>query len=227
MNIKESEDSEPKRGVDLQGKSHVEIYSNASILVGDGDIIKSIWFEGKQSSEAQERYKSITNAFSQGFLDEKIESAKSARIGPVFGANLSESHKKALNEVVASVTAQRGRALVEILVLQLAIKAICPEQDVRLHKGSRGSEDTAGTKGNRRKKPGTLISSANNEDSELRSKFSWREGISMRRLDDTFIVPILRKHGLIRMNEYGAFMTRSFAENYPYTFFYKAEISGA
>lgn len=226
MNTKE-EDAEQNREKDLQSKSHVEIYSNASILVGDDNIIKSIWFEGKQSSEAQERYRRITNAFSQGFLDEKIEAAKSARIGPVFGSNLSQAHKKALDEVVSSVTAQRGRALVEILVLQLAIKAICPEQDVRLHKGSRGSEDTADRKGNRRKKSATIISSANNEDSELRSKFSWREGISMRRLDDTFLVPILRKHGLIRMNEYGAFMTRSFAENYPYTFFYKAEISGA
>jgi hypothetical protein len=29
------------------------------------------------------------------------------------------------------------------------------------------------------------------------------------------------------MNRYGAFMTRTFAENYPYTLFYKAEIAGA
>ena len=49
----------------------------------------------------------------------------------------------------------------------------------------------------------------------------------MRRLDDTFVVPMLRRHGLLRMNEYGAFMTRTFAENYPYTLYYKAEISGA
>jgi hypothetical protein len=29
------------------------------------------------------------------------------------------------------------------------------------------------------------------------------------------------------MNQFGAFMTRSFAENYPFTFFYKAEMAGA
>lgn len=49
----------------------------------------------------------------------------------------------------------------------------------------------------------------------------------MRRLDDSFIGPALRRYDLLRMNQYGAFMTRTFAENYPYTLFYKAEIAGA
>jgi hypothetical protein len=57
--------------------------------------------------------------------------------------------------------------------------------------------------------------------------FSWREGISMRRLDSRFVTPFLRKHGLLRINKDGLFMTRSLAENYPYTQFYKAAVRGA
>ncbi|MCX7925669.1 MAG: hypothetical protein N2554_07660 [Fimbriimonadales bacterium] len=57
--------------------------------------------------------------------------------------------------------------------------------------------------------------------------FSWREGISMRRLDARFVTPFLRRHGLLRINKDGLFMTRSLAENYPYTQFYKAAVRGA
>lgn len=57
--------------------------------------------------------------------------------------------------------------------------------------------------------------------------FSWCEGISMRRLDSQFITPFLRKHSLLRINKDGLFMTRSLAENYPYTQFYKASVRGA
>ena len=60
-----------------------------------------------------------------------------------------------------------------------------------------------------------------------RGSFSWREGVSMRRLDSQFITPFLRKHDLLKINRYGLFMTRSLAENYPYTQFYKASIRGA
>ena len=60
-----------------------------------------------------------------------------------------------------------------------------------------------------------------------RGSFSWREGVSMRRLDSQFITPFLRKHDLLKINRYGLFMTRSLAENYPYTQFYKASVRGA
>jgi hypothetical protein len=49
----------------------------------------------------------------------------------------------------------------------------------------------------------------------------------MRSLDSQFITPFLRKHDLLRINKYGVFMTRSLAENYPYSQFYKASIRGA
>jgi len=60
-----------------------------------------------------------------------------------------------------------------------------------------------------------------------RGSFSWREGVSMRSLDSQFITPFLRKHDLLKINRYGLFMTRSLAENYPYTQFYKASVRGA
>lgn len=190
---------------ELRQESHLEVYAHSSILVDNDNVVKTVWSEGKQTQAAQERYAKITGAFKSGFLDEKIEFAKSARIASVFESNLTTQQKKALEDVVASITSQMGRALVEIFLLQLAVKTISPDQDIRLHKGS----------------------SSRGRDTSERGAFSWVEGISMRSLDDKFLVPTLRKHGLLRMNEYGAFMTRSFAENYPYTLFYKAETRGA
>lgn len=182
----------------LRRQPHLEIYEKHVLLADKNNAIERVWAEGKQSKQAQARYQRIIQALEGGFLDRKIEEAKSPQTLPLFASRLLMPHKEALDEVVGSVTAQSGRALVDILVLQLTVKAICPEQDVRLHKGS----------------------------SNL-GAFSWEEGISMRRLDDSYIVPTLRRHELLRMNQYGAFMTRTFAENYPYTLFYKAEIAGA
>lgn len=56
--------------------------------------------------------------------------------------------------------------------------------------------------------------------------FSWADGITMRTLDSNYIEPVLREFGLLYVNKYGVFMTRSLAENYPYTQFYKAAIRG-
>lgn len=190
---------------EVRQEPHLEVYAHSSILVDKDDVVKTIWLEGKQTLDAQLRYGKIIEAFNSGFLDEKIEIAKSARIASLLDFNLLPQHKKAIEDVVASITSQNGRALVEIFLLQLAIKTISPEQDIRLHKGS----------------------SSRRGNIDERGAFSWSEGISMRSLDDKFVVSALRKHGLVRMNEYGAFMTRSFAENYPYTIFYKAETRGA
>lgn len=176
---------------------HIKIYDERSELVSDVGQILATWNEGQQSEEAKVRYEQITEALNNGFLQERIEKAKSATAAESFSL-LSATDREALGRISESINAQQGRALVEILVLQLAVKAICPGQDVRLHKGSRSTRS-----------------------------FSWSEGISMRALDASFVAPALREHNLIRMNQYGAFMTRSFAENYPYTKFYKAEIAGA
>ena len=81
--------------------------------------------------------------------------------------------------------------------MQLTIKSITPEQSIRLHKGATRN-----------------------------GSFSWVDGISMRTIDSQYNTPFLREHGLLNLNKYGLFMTRSLAENYPYSRLYKAEMRG-
>lgn len=56
--------------------------------------------------------------------------------------------------------------------------------------------------------------------------FSWVDGISMRSLDSKYTSKFLRDNHLMSMNSFGAMMTRSLAENYPYSGLYKASIKG-
>ena len=60
-----------------------------------------------------------------------------------------------------------------------------------------------------------------------RGDFSWVDGIPMRSLDATYIAPFLRKENLLKYNKFGVMMTRSLAENYPYSEFYKASLRGS
>ncbi|OQX14013.1 MAG: hypothetical protein BWK73_10625 [Thiothrix lacustris] len=50
-------------------------------------------------------------------------------------AKLDEQYQALLTKLADSVTSEVGRALVDLTVLQLTIKAISPEQNIRLHKG--------------------------------------------------------------------------------------------
>lgn len=111
--------------------------------------------------------------------------------------DLSEENKSLLRNMVNGITSEVGRALVGLAFLQLTIKSITPEQSIRLHKGT-----------------------------TRRGSFSWVDGISMRTIDSTYNTPFLREHGLININKFGLFMTRSLAENYPYSSLYKAEMRG-
>lgn len=110
---------------------------------------------------------------------------------------LTDEQGGLIRSLVNGVTSEVGRALVGLTCLQLAIKSIEPEQSIRLHKGGRSD-----------------------------SRFSWQEGISMRTLDNTFNTPFLREYGLLKLNKDGIMMTRSLAENYPYSKLYKAEMRG-
>lgn len=111
---------------------------------------------------------------------------------------IEEEYTELLDRLVNAVTSEVGRAITGLTFLQLTVKSINPEQTVRLHKaGGRGQN------------------------------FSWQDGIPMRVLDANFITPILRKYDLIRLNKDGLFMTRSLAENYPYSQLYKAAMRGA
>jgi len=110
---------------------------------------------------------------------------------------LSKEQVAVIESLVNSVTSEVGRAIVGLTILQLTVKSILPKQSIRLHKGSTGAD------------------------------FSWKEGIPMRVLDKNYITPVLRKHNLLRLNADGFMMTRSLAENYPYSKLYKAAIRGA
>ncbi len=112
--------------------------------------------------------------------------------------SLGDHEKSCIDEIVDSLTSEVGKAIIGLSILQSAIKAIEPSQSVRLHKSGRSN-----------------------------SAFSWAEGVSMRVLDKAFITPTLRKNNLLRLNADGFMMTRTLAENYPYTKLYKAQIRGA
>lgn len=110
---------------------------------------------------------------------------------------ISKEQVAVIESLVNSVTSEVGRAIVGLTILQLTVKSIIPGQSIRLHKGSTGAD------------------------------FSWKEGVPMRVLDKNYITPVLRKHNLLRLNADGFMMTRSLAENYPYSKLYKAAIRGA
>lgn len=181
----------------LRSRPHLEVYDSYSILVGENNEVRVVWFEGKQTTAAKQRYVIIKEQLQEGFLTRKIEEARSADSALDF-LTIPSNYRQDLDKIIASMTAQAGRGLVGTCLGQLAIKAICPDQDIRLHKASNSS-----------------------------SAFSWKEGISMRAINDSFVIPELGERGLLRSNQYGSFMTRTMAENYPFTTFYKAEIRGA
>ncbi len=112
--------------------------------------------------------------------------------------DLNEENQILLRNMVNGITSEVGRALVGLAFLQLTIKSIAPKQCIRLHKGT-----------------------------TRRGSFSWVNGISMRSLDSHYNTPFLRKYGLLNINKYGIMMTRSLAENYPYSKMYKAEMRGS
>lgn len=116
---------------------------------------------------------------------------------PTYVSTLDSKQKKLIDNLVSGVTSEVGRGLIGISFLQVTIKVLEPTQSIRLHK-------------------------AGNSD----KTFSWKEGVSMRTLDSKYTAPFLRKKDLLKLNKDGSMMTRSFAENYPYSKMYKAEIRG-
>ncbi|MEH2354556.1 hypothetical protein [Nostoc sp.] len=175
---------------------HLRVYTNRSELVlPDGTI--QYFQEGGMSQAAKIRYKKIAVELSTGYLERQILFCRDYSSNLDF-LTLNQAHKYLLDRLVQSVTSEVGRALVGLSILQLCVKAIEPEQSIRLHKGSTAIRD-----------------------------FSWCDGISMRSLDKQYITPVLRKYELLRLNADGFMMTRSLAENYPYSFVYKANMRGA
>jgi hypothetical protein len=169
---------------------HLDIYMNRYEFYQNGEPV--IFRQGPQNKESQSRYKLINDRLGAGFLEDQY-----ARMLASDLLDFAESHKTLLKQLVDGVTSEVGRALVGLTVLQLSIKAIAPNQNIRLHKGT-----------------------------TRKGSFSWVDGISMRTIDSSYNTPFLRAYGLLQVNKYGVFMTRSLAENYPYTDLYKAEMRG-
>lgn len=161
-------------------------------------------YELHQDGDKQVFYQGFQNAatqrryakINQALADGYLED-KINSISDVDFSGLSEENQTLLRNMVNGITSEVGRALVGLAFLQLTIKSIAPDQSIRLHKGT-----------------------------TRRGSFSWVDGISMRTIDSTYNTPFLREHGLLNLNSYGLFMTRSLAENYPYTTLYKAEMRG-
>jgi hypothetical protein len=172
---------------------HLRVFGSRSELHWpDGRV--EVFEEGKQSEAARKRGEQIDRALEQGFLREQIILCKEEPEALLLD-EVSEADQLLLKGVADMVSSERGRGIAGLMVLQLAVKAICPAQSIRLHKSKRG--------------------------------FSWVEGIPMRSIDKSHFTPVLREHDLLRMNADGYMMTRSLAENYPYTAAYKPHMRGA
>ena len=175
---------------------HLRVYDNRSELVlPDGTA--TVFKEGGMNQDAKIRYGKINQELSNNYLENQILVCRDRSLDLDFSV-LQQDHRSLLENLVQSITSETGRALVGVSILQLCIKAIEPQQNVRLHKGSIGKKD-----------------------------FSWCDGISMRSLDSSYITPILRKYELLTLSKFGFMMTRSLAENYPYSKVYKANMRGA
>ncbi|ELZ13065.1 putative site-specific DNA-methyltransferase [Natrinema thermotolerans DSM 11552] len=174
---------------------HVRYYADRVVFV-DEDGTTTEYREGKQSEAARERYNRIKDDLEDGWFEDVLDRVTDP--GTENEIALDGEIRPLIDEIVESITSERGRAIAGLTVTQLVIKSLEPAQSVRLHKGSRNS-----------------------------AHFSWREGLSMRTIDSNYVAPALRDRDLLRVNADGVMMTRSLAENYPYSKQYKANIRGA
>lgn len=161
------------------------------------DGVSITYLEGDMSSKAKKRYRHIQEELERGYLEKLIASLINDSSSGGV-YNLEQKYREFVKTMVDSVTSEVGRAIVGLSVLQMVVKSIEPTQSIRLHKGGGGNRN-----------------------------FSWQEGISMRSLDKKYITPTLRKFNLLSLNADGFMMTRSLAENYPYSLVYKAQLRGA
>ncbi len=179
----------------MSDEEHLIVYQDRSKLHMPG-LNDHVYQEGPQTADAKRRYQTIRASFEAGFLEDLIVEIKTT---PISAPMLPTEILHLLEELVESVSSEKGRAIVALALMQACIKAICPEQSIRLHKG---------------------------DNRHGGDRFSWKEGLSMRSLDNNYVTPVLRKYDLIRLNADGFMMTRSLAENYPYSALYKAALRG-
>jgi hypothetical protein len=165
---------------------------------------KSIYVSSGVETEYVEGPQSETAHYHQETIKRELENGwldnviQDSTLTPDETKLVKPDFAKILHRLIESITSEVGRAIVGLTVLQLTVKSIVPNQSVRLHKASNSKK-----------------------------MFSWQEGISMRTIDSAYITPKLREYNLLKLNKFGVMVTRSLAENYPYTSLYKAETRGA
>ena len=190
--------SSAERNSDLSDTEYyLKVYADRSELIAPDGTPPTLFVEGTNNASTKQRYKKITDALAGGFLREQVRLCREEPQRLLLD-RLGEEHSRLLDGLIDSMTSEVGRALVGLTVLQITVKALEPIQSIRLHKGSNSAKS-----------------------------FGWRDGISMRSLDSGFITPVLREEGLVKLNSFGFMMTRTLAENYPYTRVYKAAMRGA
>lgn len=136
-------------------EKHLRVFERRSEYVTTNGQVE-IFPEGIVSNHAKKRMKLIKDAFENRYLDQVITDLKEGKITTDL-SKVSMATQTNLRQLVDLVTSEVGRALIGLTVMQLCIKAIAPEQSIRLHKGSSN-----------------------------RGSFSWVEGISMRTLDKNY-----------------------------------------
>ncbi len=182
------------RNNSFQKLPKLEIYADKSVLI-DEAMNQTEFEEGSQSESAKTRQVLIHESLENGFFNNLIDECRKP---DCHQEDIEPQHQELITKLVDSITSEVGRGVVGLTILQLCIKAIAPDQSIRLHKAN-----------------------------QSRTHFSWCEGIAMRPIDKAFITPALRSNDLLKLNADGCFMTRALAENYPYSKLYKAAIRGA
>jgi len=192
----------PNNSKDIEPNANDAVEYQLRVFADRSELVlpdgdETSFIEGPISAKTKLRYKKITDSLGGGYLREQVRLCRD-KPESIKAGDLSEQHQKLFESLVSSMTSEVGRALVGLTVLQVAVKSIEPSQSIRLHKGSSSSRS-----------------------------FGWQGGISMRSLDSSYITPLLREEGLVKLNSFGFMMTRTLAENYPYTRVYKAAMRGA
>ena len=107
--------------------SKLEIHPLSSrLFTGSKDFLE--FTEGPTSESAKDRLSKLKRTLEEGWLSNLIEDCGN---NPVVEHSLNEDVFVLIRKIVDSVTSEVGRAVVGLCVLQLTIKAICPDQSIR------------------------------------------------------------------------------------------------
>lgn len=149
---------------------YLKVFHDKSELVSP-DGRREVFLEGSQTATAKKRYKQIIAVLAADYLGALISQCADEPESLSLG-RLNEEQTVLLDALIGAMTSEKGRGLIVLMILQLCVKAIAPEQSIRLHKGGGAARD-----------------------------FSWQDGISMRTLDSKFISPTLRPAGLAQTQQ--------------------------